>query len=173
MILAANLWAGVPYVLRFTSAPDTYAIPAEQLVGPFDDTTELNRVDAPSGPAGSVHVNVTWQGGRSSTPFDLNGVCACLSPGGPTGARRSRRRAACKTTARCRSTTFLSVTIRSSSSGCSWTASSQYVMPGLGSGVGHARRDGVCRHAESQLRKLLVTVHTADVDSQDRASAST
>ncbi len=84
LILAANLWPGVQYVLRFTSAPDAYAVPAQQLVGPFDDTTELNRVDALSGPAGSVHVNVTWQGGRSSAPFDFNGVCASLSPGGPT-----------------------------------------------------------------------------------------
>ena len=83
MILVSNLWPEVQYVLRFTSAPDAYAVPAEQLVGPFDDTTELNRVDALSAPAGSVHVNVTWQGGKSSTPFDLNGVCAGLSPGGP------------------------------------------------------------------------------------------
>ena len=83
MILVSNLWAGVQYVLRFTSAPDAYAVPAEQLVGPFDDTTELNRVDAVSAPAGSVRVNVTWQGGKSSTPFDLNGVCASLSPWSP------------------------------------------------------------------------------------------
>ena len=83
-VFGTDVWGGVAYLVSITSHPVGLHVPPDDsiVVGPFDDTTELNPLILHTVPVGSLDVHVAFENGRSPGPSDASALCARLEQGG-------------------------------------------------------------------------------------------
>ena len=62
-VVFAGMWRDVAYTVHATAVASGYGLPADQVVGPFDDTTVVWPVMMQSGPGGRARFSVVFEGG--------------------------------------------------------------------------------------------------------------